>query len=36
VRFVENGVEISGNTPSQPQAAVKTIQDQLDRLLQEQ
>ena len=36
VRFVENGVEISGNTPSQPQAAVKTIRDQLDRLLQEQ
>ena len=36
VRFVENGVELSGNTPLQPQAAVITLQEQLDLLLLEE
>ncbi len=36
VRFIENGVELSGNIASQPQAAVKTIQEQLDFLLLEE
>lgn len=35
VRFVENGVQLSGNIPSQPQAAVTTLQEQLDFLLLE-
>lgn len=35
VRFVENGVQLSGNTASQPQAAVTVLQEQLDFLLLE-
>lgn len=35
VRFVENGVQLSGNVASQPQAAVSTLQEQLDFLLEE-
>lgn len=35
VRFVENGVQLSGNTPSQPQAAVTILQEQIDFLLSE-
>lgn len=35
VRFVENGVQLSGNMPSQPQAAVTVLQEQLDFLLSE-
>lgn len=33
VRFVENGVQLSGNTPSQPQAAVQSLQEQIEFLL---
>lgn len=35
VRFVENGVILSGNTTSQPEAAVIGLKDQLDFLLSE-
>jgi len=35
VRFVENGVILSGNTTSQPEAAVTGLKDQLDFLLNE-
>ncbi|WP_299685198.1 TlpA disulfide reductase family protein [uncultured Dokdonia sp.] len=35
VRFVENGVILSGNTPSQPEAAVSVLREQLDFLLKE-
>jgi thiol-disulfide isomerase/thioredoxin len=35
VRFVENGVILSGNTPSQPEAAVVELKTQLDFLLSE-
>jgi thiol-disulfide isomerase/thioredoxin len=36
VRFVENGVILSGNTPSQPESAVTGLKEQLDFLLKEQ
>ena len=35
VRFVENGVILSGNSTSQPEAAVIGLKDQLDLLLTE-
>ncbi|WP_299769065.1 TlpA disulfide reductase family protein [uncultured Dokdonia sp.] len=35
VRFVENGVILSGNTASQPEAAVTGLKEQLDFLLKE-
>lgn len=35
VRFVENGVQLAGNNPSQPQAAVQALQEQIDYLLAE-
>lgn len=35
VRFVENGVQLSGNKPSQPQAAVQGLKEQIDFLLAE-
>lgn len=35
VRFVENGVQLAGNNPSQPQAAVKPLQEQIEYLLAE-
>lgn len=35
VRFVENGVQLSGNTPAQPQAAVQGLQEQIEFLLAE-
>ena len=36
VRFVENGVQLSGNTPSQPQAAVQGLKEQIKFLLAEE
>ena len=36
VRFVENGVQLSGNNPSQPQAAVQGLKEQIDFLLAEE
>lgn len=36
VRFVENGVQLSGNSPAQPQAAVQDLQQQIEFLLAEQ
>lgn len=35
VRFVENGVQLAGNSPSQPQAAVQSLQKEIDFLLAE-
>lgn len=35
VRFVENGVQLSGNNPLQPQAAVQDLKQQIDFLLEE-
>lgn len=35
VRFVENGVQLAGNSPSQPQAAVQPLQEQINYLLAE-
>ena len=35
VRFVENGVQLAGNNPSQPQAAVQALQKEIDFLLAE-
>ena len=35
VRFVENGVILSGNTASHPEVAVSGLKEQLDFLLKE-